>query len=478
MNPSKVLLVELNEVTWTVIDRLVAQRGAGFLPNFARLRRDGAWATQVAVERAPHLDPWITWMTLHTGVPREQHGASVLEQHADTIRAQRLWDRVVDAGRKVGVFGSIGAYPPRAVDGFIVPGPFAPSDDTHPPSLRAVQGLNRLGTHLHNRTAGPAAARQMIAKAFELLRLGLRPATIVRIAAQLLRERLQPHQRWRRATLQPRINYDFFSALYRRHRPDFATWHSNHAAHFMHHYWRAWDDSQFTAKATAAERRHYAQAVPHGYRLCDELLGRFMRLLDDNTVLVVASSMGQQPYASERYRDGKVVVRLRDIDALLDLLGRDGIDEAVPTMVPQWNLRIGDAKRRAEVKALIEAAYRVIDGRRQPAMAVAQTDGMLTITPLGLAAAPRGVRCYFPGTTGHGEHGLGFDELFAADAPTVKQGMHHPNGLLGFYGAGIRRGVEMAPCTNLDVAPTLLRILGLPVPRSMRGRILAEAWSC
>ncbi len=64
-----------------------------------------------------------------------------------------------------------------------------------------------------------------------------------------------------------------------------------------------------------------------GYRLCDELLGRFMRLLDDSTVLVVASSMGQQPFVSDRYRDGKIVVRFRDIDSLLDMLGRDGIDE-------------------------------------------------------------------------------------------------------------------------------------------------------
>ena len=34
----KVLLVELNEINWRVVDRLVAQRGEGFLPNFCRLQ--------------------------------------------------------------------------------------------------------------------------------------------------------------------------------------------------------------------------------------------------------------------------------------------------------------------------------------------------------------------------------------------------------------------------------------------------------
>jgi hypothetical protein len=358
----------------------------------------------------------------------------------------------------------------------MVPGPFAPSDDTHPPCLRPMQGINRLGTQVHNRTANALGHLQMFAKGFELLRLGLRPDTITRIAAQLLRERLQPDQRWRRVCLQPHINFDFFSALYRRHRPDFATWHTNHAAHFMHHYWRAWDDSQFAIKAPAAECQSYAEAVPEGYRLCDELLGRFMPLLDSGTVLVVASSMGQQPFVSERYPEGKIGVRFRDINSILDMLGRNGIEEVVPTMVPQWNLCIPDAGRRAEIKALIEAAYRVVGGRHEAAIGVEETEGLLTITPFGLSAKPPGIRYYFPGMRGHSGQGRPLDDLFATDTPTVKQGMHHPNGLLCLFGDGIQRGLAMAECTNLDVAPTLLQIMGIPVPKSMRGRVLAEAW--
>ena len=31
---NKVLLLELNEINWRVVDRLIEQRGPGFLPNF------------------------------------------------------------------------------------------------------------------------------------------------------------------------------------------------------------------------------------------------------------------------------------------------------------------------------------------------------------------------------------------------------------------------------------------------------------
>ena len=52
------------------------------------------------------------------------------------------------------------------------------------------------------------------------------------------------------------------------------------------------------------------------------------------------------------------------------------------------------------------------------------------------------------------------------------QGMHHIDGLLAFYGAGVRRGVRLPDCTNLDVAPTLLALMDVAVPAVMEGQVL------
>ena len=477
MNARKVLMLELNEINWGVIDRLISQRGAAYLPNFDRLRNEGSWATQTAVEQSPHLDPWVTWVTLHTGVTREVHGATVLEQGSETILAKRLWDFVSAAGKSVGIFGSISAYPPRKVDGFMVPGPFAPGNETYPSQLQPVQGLNRLYTQVHNKLGKALSPIQLLGMTLKLVKdFGLRPSTLLRVAFQLVREQVEPHSRWRRVCLQPRLNYDFFSYLYRRYRPDFATWHTNHAAHFMHHYWRAWDDKGFTVPSSKDERERYGQAVPTGYQLCDELVGRFMKLIDSQTILVIASSMGQQPYVSDRYRDGKIVVRFKNIDHFVDLVGREGLDDIVATMVPQWNLRITDGLRRAQVKARIESAYRVVDGQREPSIAVQETDGMLTVTPLGLSQNVDSIRYYFPNCPGALEQGYLISEFFSLDAPTVKQGMHHPDGILAFYGEGVRRGLAMDPCTNLDVAPTVLKMMGITIPAEMSGRALTEVW--
>jgi predicted AlkP superfamily phosphohydrolase/phosphomutase len=63
--------------------------------------------------------------------------------------------------------------------------------------------------------------------------------------------------------------------------------------------------------------------------------------------------------------------------------------------------------------------------------------------------------------------------LLASDAPS---GSHEdaPPGLLAMAGDGIRAGAVVDDATLLDVAPTILYLMGLPVGRDMEGRILTE----
>jgi len=51
---------------------------------------------------------------------------------------------------------------------------------------------------------------------------------------------------------------------------------------------------------------------------------------------------------------------------------------------------------------------------------------------------------------------------------------HAPVGILVLRGPGIRRGVEIGNASVMDIAPTVLYLLGLPVARDMPGRVLVE----
>jgi hypothetical protein len=63
--------------------------------------------------------------------------------------------------------------------------------------------------------------------------------------------------------------------------------------------------------------------------------------------------------------------------------------------------------------------------------------------------------------------------LTGTDTPTAGHG-NAPPGVMVIVGDGIRAGARVRSASVLDVAPTLLYLLGLPVARDMEGRVLTE----
>jgi len=53
-------------------------------------------------------------------------------------------------------------------------------------------------------------------------------------------------------------------------------------------------------------------------------------------------------------------------------------------------------------------------------------------------------------------------------------GCHRPEGIFIARGAGIRAGAVLSPVEITDVAPTILYLLGEPIPAWMDGRVATE----
>jgi hypothetical protein len=55
-------------------------------------------------------------------------------------------------------------------------------------------------------------------------------------------------------------------------------------------------------------------------------------------------------------------------------------------------------------------------------------------------------------------------------------GTHHPDGIFMAAGPGIRRSAELGPFSIVDITPTLLHALELPLPSDLDGAVTTAAF--
>lgn len=143
---ARVLMIGLDSATLDLIDPLVK---AGELPNFERLMREGAWGQ---LESVPNMNSAPAWSSIVTGKNPGKHGVFWFVEddpqrytfqyiNASFRTAEPIWCHLSRANRQVGVMNVPISYPAEHVRGFLIAGLDAPSTHAagfcHPPDLVA-----------------------------------------------------------------------------------------------------------------------------------------------------------------------------------------------------------------------------------------------------------------------------------------------------------------------------------------------------
>jgi hypothetical protein len=290
-----------------------------------------------------------------------------------------------------------------------------------------------------------------------LLKNGLTLTTTRAIVRQLVRERFDPEQRWRRAVLLDQMLYDVFRSLNRRYGVRFATLFCNSTAHFQHYYWRNWQPERFPVPPPATDSPSLREAVPYGYRCMDRLLGRILRDYPRAT-LMLCTALSQQPWIETT----KCTYRPRKFDSLLAFARVSLPAEAVkPVMAEEFHLECSTPAQAEEVESCLGDL--LVDGT--PVMKV-QRQGSSLFAGCRLTDPAVRDRTVVRRSDGAQQR---FDELFYR-IHTMRSGRHHPDGALWVRTGQHRRVRQKVPLT--DIAPTILAHFNVPAPESMRGRPL------
>ncbi len=341
----KILLCELNEVPMRVFSHFAEKHPDS---NLANILPASTFAKTLTTDEG-HLHPWTTWPTLHRGVNNLHHKIKDFGENLTDQNEQypSIWDILAKAGIKVGVFGSIHSYPlpPNYRDfSFYLPDIFANSDECYPETLRPFHSFNLDMSRTSGRNSQIAIDKsKAISFALSCARLGVKPGTFASLAKQLLDEKSTPWKSTRRRSFQSVIAFDVFYKLFKKHKPDFTSFFSNHVASTMHRYWAATFPDDLNQENISNEwRSRFSGEIDFAMRKFDNMLGPLVKFTRDNPeyVLIVTSSMGQEAVPAKKV---ETELFLADAPKFLGALGFSTTAcKPLATMHPQYNFEVSE----------------------------------------------------------------------------------------------------------------------------------------
>lgn len=499
---NKVMIIGMDGCTFSVLDRLITE---GKLPNFAFLIKEG-----VSGNLRSTIPPAsaAAWTTFQTGKEPGKHGIfdffrnspetySYIPVNSTFIKAETFWRRLSRLGKTVGVVNFLFTYPPSEVNGFMITGKQTPSEDadyTYPRALKEEILQLEPGYEVE--------PFKRVAQSEEFLR---------EVPGHLNRqERVNSY-------LIDKYPADLFMNLFAV--PDV----------IQHPFWRHMDPlhPQYCEK----EARKYLPLIENIFRTLDDIVGRRVKRIDENTSLIIMSDHGAtgankvvqlnrwlQDQNLLTLKEGRLTGRsmilrkawkqMMKLDEFIGRYDRFGLRRRIKLATRErrrllskkafidWSKtkaymgRIGEDGIYCNLKG--REKYGIVQpGREYEEIREHIISGLRELTdPLTGQRVFKNVHRredlyegpfvdYAPDIvleTADFRYQAG-DKLFCKDLfEDVKKheitGKHHPDGILIVYGKGIRKGAKLQEAHICDLAPTILYMMGGKVPTDMDGRIL------
>lgn len=281
------ILLALNELNLDLIRGYV---DSGLLPNFEQLLQNGVVET-TSEQEYRHLEPWIQWVTVHTGLPFRDHQVFRLGDIVNRAELNQIFEELENEGLSVGAVSPFNADNRLENPEFFIPDPWT---QTAPSGSFLVKRLSKaISNFVNNNASGKFQSS-------DIFWLGVGVCRFVRPKKWSKLIKLLTHARKPgvKAAILDFVLLEVFVSLQRRTKPDYAHVFFNGGAHIQHHY-------MFNSVKYSGQLSNPEWYCPSDWdpvymilSLYDDIIGD---LLKTGQNLVGLTALSQVPYTQTTY---------------------------------------------------------------------------------------------------------------------------------------------------------------------------------
>jgi len=448
----KILVIGLDGADWNIINPLLK---AGKLPNLKKVITSGVSGPLLSVR--PMYSPLI-WTSIVTGKTMQKHGISgFLEQQrrkGEIIpnsclnrKCHALWNILSNHGFSLGLIGPWVTWPAEIINGYVLSDRMYFEDmdlTTYPRELRRV--LFQKIKPLSENEFEPAFL--VLYKMLEPINMNLRST----VKQNIRNEKLYIQQDRLKAYAGLYFN-DIF-------HPDFTFIYLRGPDVTSHFFWKYFEPD---SSVPAAEINAFANLIPQNYIYQDYVVGRYLDNAGPETTTIIVSDHGmtKKDY-SPKINFYKAPDLWKKI-GILDSISRFNRRQEQLLLVFKSEASMNTSKERLEKIKFAKTGtqlFKVTFQQEKNSLLLEvkdkyEIDGQLSLKYMGKNLGPL-------------ESFAELEEI---------SGNHSPYGVLIMQGEGIKENQNLNDCSVLDITPTILHLMGLPVGKDMDGRGLKEAFT-